>query len=103
MSNRLARWQVSLAEYDIIYKTRKSVKGSAIADHLADNAIEDYEPLNFDFPDEDVLVIERDCCTNNTAEYEACIHGLEAALELKIGKLEVYGDSMLIICQTKGE
>jgi ribonuclease HI len=41
-------------------------------------------------------------CTNNTAEYEG-IHGLEAALELKIGKLEVYGDSMLIICQTKGE
>jgi ribonuclease HI len=42
-------------------------------------------------------------CTNNTAEYEACIHGLKAALELKIRKLEVYEDSMLIICQTKGE
>jgi ribonuclease HI len=37
-------------------------------------------------------------CTNNTAEYEAYIHGLEAALEMKVGKLEVYGDSMLIIC-----
>jgi hypothetical protein len=23
---------------------------------LVDNAIEDYEPLNFDFPDEDVLM-----------------------------------------------
>ena len=140
MSNRLARWQVLLAEYDIIYKTRKSMKGSAIADHLADHAIEDYDPLNFDFPDEDVLVIESEWwtmyfdgvvnvsgngagaviispegkqypisiklqfnCTNNTAEYEACIHGLEAVLELKIRKLVVYGDSMLIICQTKGE
>jgi hypothetical protein len=38
--------------------TRKSVKGSAITDHLADNAIKDYKPLNFDFPDEDVLVEE---------------------------------------------
>jgi hypothetical protein len=28
---------------------------------------------------------------------------LEAALEMKVGKLEVYGDSMLIICQVKGE
>jgi ribonuclease HI len=37
-------------------------------------------------------------CTNNTAEYEACIHGLDAALELMIRKLGVYGDSMLIIC-----
>jgi ribonuclease HI len=41
--------------------------------------------------------------TNNTAGYEACILGLEAALELKIKKIDVYGDSMLIICQVKGE
>ena len=33
------------------------MKGSAIADHLADNAMEDYEPLDFDFPDEDVLSV----------------------------------------------
>jgi hypothetical protein len=38
--------------------TRKAVKGSAIADHLADNAVEDYEPLDFDFLDENVLSIE---------------------------------------------
>ena len=42
-------------------------------------------------------------CTNNTAEYKACILGLEAALEMKIKKLDVYRDSMLIICQVKGE
>jgi len=35
------------------------MKWSVIADHLADNAIEDYEPLNFDFLDEDVLVVEK--------------------------------------------
>jgi ribonuclease HI len=42
-------------------------------------------------------------CTNNITEYEACILGLEAALELKIRKMDVYGDSILIICQVKGE
>jgi len=42
-------------------------------------------------------------CTNNTTEYEACILGLEVALELKIRKMDVYGDLMLIICQVKGE
>ncbi|KAG5226363.1 RNA-directed DNA polymerase (Reverse transcriptase), Ribonuclease [Salix suchowensis] len=42
-------------------------------------------------------------CTNNTAEYEACILGLETALELNVKKIDVYGDSMLIICQVKGE
>jgi ribonuclease HI len=29
-------------------------------------------------------------CTNNAAEYEACILGLEAALELNIRKIDVY-------------
>ncbi|XP_077244859.1 uncharacterized protein LOC143884896 isoform X2 [Tasmannia lanceolata] len=42
-------------------------------------------------------------CTNNMAEYEACIVGLEAALALGIENLDVYGDSKLIICQTQGE
>jgi hypothetical protein len=58
LSSRIKRWQVLLEEDDILYMTRKSVKGSAITDHLADNAIKDYKPLNFDFPDEDVLVEE---------------------------------------------
>ncbi|XP_021747334.1 uncharacterized protein LOC110713176 [Chenopodium quinoa] len=37
--------------------------------------------------------------TNNAAEYEACIVGLETALALGIKKLRVYGDSSLIINQ----
>ena len=40
--------------------TRKAVKGSIIADHLADHAMEDYESLDFEFPDEDVLAIEEE-------------------------------------------
>jgi len=36
-------------------------------------------------------------CTNNMAEYKACIIDLEAALELKAKKLKVFGDSLLII------
>ena len=46
-----------MSEYDIVYTTRKAVKGSTIANHLADNAVEDYEPLDFDFPDENVLSV----------------------------------------------
>ncbi|XP_077242553.1 uncharacterized protein LOC143883076 [Tasmannia lanceolata] len=38
-------------------------------------------------------------CTNNVADYEACIAGLEAALSLEVQNLDVYGDSLLIICQ----
>jgi ribonuclease HI len=42
-------------------------------------------------------------CTNNTAEYKACMIGLEVVLEMKTKKFDIYGDSMLIICQVKGE
>jgi hypothetical protein len=124
--------------------TRKAMKGSAIVHQLADNAIEDYEPLDFDFFDEDIMSIEEEEktdrwtmffygamniygnganaviispnkkqylisvklyfeCTNNTTEYKACILDLEAALELKIRKIDVYSDLMLIIYQIKGE
>jgi len=48
-----------MAKYDIVYMTRKVIKESVIVDHLANNAIEDYEILNFDFSDEDMLVIEK--------------------------------------------
>jgi hypothetical protein len=42
-------------------------------------------------------------CTNNIAKYEACTHGLKALTKMKIKKLNVYRDSMLIIYQVKGE
>ncbi|KAA3485074.1 RNA-directed DNA polymerase (Reverse transcriptase), Ribonuclease H [Gossypium australe] len=42
-------------------------------------------------------------CTNNMAEYEACIIGICVAIECKIKILEVYEDSALVIYQIKGE
>ena len=35
--------------------------------------------------------------TNNIIEYEACILGLETALELGIKRMEIFGDSNLVI------
>ncbi|XP_034679875.1 uncharacterized protein LOC117909936 [Vitis riparia] len=40
--------------------------------------------------------------TNNIVEYEACITGLEIALDLGIRQLEIHGDSNLVIQQTQG-
>ncbi|PKI69392.1 hypothetical protein CRG98_010190, partial [Punica granatum] len=42
-------------------------------------------------------------CTNNVAEYEVCILGLQAAINFKVKELEVFGDSMLTIFQTLGQ
>ena len=41
--------------------------------------------------------------TNNVAEYSALIAGLEKAVELGIGELEVVSDSELMVKQMRGE
>ncbi|XP_050896881.1 uncharacterized protein LOC127103684 [Lathyrus oleraceus] len=150
---RLSRWQMLLSEYHIQYVTQKAIKGSVLAEYLAHQPVEDYQPLKFDFLDEDIMVI-KDCeipgpdegpepgsrwklafdgssnysghgvgavlmnpnggftpfitrlCfdfTNNVAEHEACILGIEATIDLRIKILEVYGDLALVIYQVKGE
>ncbi|PKI63333.1 hypothetical protein CRG98_016274 [Punica granatum] len=136
--------EVELTEYDIEYVSPTSVKGQAIADHLAEFPIEDHTPINPDFPDDGILQIDDEGgkpgwkmyfdgavnstrsgigavlispdgryypvatkidfpCTNNVAEYEACILGLQAAIDFKVKELEVFGDSMLTIFQTLGQ
>ena len=41
--------------------------------------------------------------TNNVAEYSALIAGLEKAVELAVGELEVISDSELMVKQMRGE
>jgi hypothetical protein len=153
LSGRIARWQMLLSEYDIQYVAQKAIKGSVLAEHLAHQPLVDYQPVRFDFPDEDIMAVNekpptdeneglepgsrwklvfdgasnalghgvgaviispKDThipltarllfdCTNNIVEYEACIMGLEGAIDLRIKTLEVYGDSALVIYQVRGE
>jgi len=35
LTRRIARWQVFLSEFDIVYVTQKAIKGSALAYYLA--------------------------------------------------------------------
>lgn len=42
-------------------------------------------------------------CTNNEAEYQALIAGLELALEAGVTDLEIFMDSQLVVSQVKGE
>ena len=39
--------------------------------------------------------------TNNIAEYEACIMGIEENIDLRIKILDIYGDSTLVINKIK--
>lgn len=55
---RLAWWHHLLVEYDITCIMQKSKKGQAIADHLAENPVDAYQPITDLFPDESILNIE---------------------------------------------
>uniref|UniRef100_A0A2N9FA28 RNase H type-1 domain-containing protein n=1 Tax=Fagus sylvatica TaxID=28930 RepID=A0A2N9FA28_FAGSY len=120
LTGKIARWQVLLSEFDILFVARKAIKGQAIADYLADYPSEQWK-LYFDGAANAVgsgigavLVSPKGQqtpiavklgfdCTNNMTEYEACIVGLQAALEFGAYELEVFGDSLLIVSQTNGE
>ncbi|XP_075107155.1 uncharacterized protein LOC142180124 [Nicotiana tabacum] len=144
---KLAKWQILLSEFDIVYVTQKAIKGQALADHLAENLVDkDYEPFTAYFSDEEVFFAGEDIvesytgwrmffdgatnykgigigtvlvsesgqhypasgkirfpCTNNMAEYEACILGIRVAVDMNIKEILVIGDSDLLIHQVQGQ
>ncbi|XP_050215356.1 uncharacterized protein LOC126666527 [Mercurialis annua] len=106
--------------------TSKAVKGQVLADFLADDPGIGCMELNpcrlwFDGSRTDrgagagIVIVSSSgarftmsCslnfkCTNNQAEYEALILGLEILMELGATAIQVWGDSMLVIKQVAGE
>lgn len=65
ISGRLARWhqlwQSSTPHMQL--QNQKSIKEQAIADHLAKNSVEEYEPMADLFPGETIMSIELEECT----------------------------------------
>ena len=48
---KISRWLVLLTEFDIEYIMTKVIKGRAVAEFLALNAVEGEEQWNLEFPD----------------------------------------------------
>ena len=46
-----------LSEFDVLYVSQKAIKGSVIVDFLTGQANKKYEPIGFDFLDEDLMVV----------------------------------------------
>ena len=43
LTRKISRWQMLLFEFNIVFVTRKAIKGEAIADYLADQLLNDPE------------------------------------------------------------
>ncbi|KAL2228552.1 UNVERIFIED_CONTAM: hypothetical protein Sindi_1834900 [Sesamum indicum] len=126
-SGRLVKWEVELGEYDIEYQARTLLKGQVLADFMVELAgdperspklekwmmhvdgssnggnggigiliqglgnVEIEVTVRLSFP-----------VTNNEAEYEAIIMGLELAFEAGARDLEMYTDSQFVALQLDG-
>ena len=58
LTGRLTRWLLLLSKFDLKYVTRKSVKGRAVVEFLADHPVERGEAVEYLFPDEAIMHIE---------------------------------------------
>ena len=58
LTGKISRWQMLLSEFDIVFVTRKAIKGQAIANYLADQPLNDSELSESLFPNKDVMALE---------------------------------------------
>src|SRR5499433_477352 len=58
LTDRHARWQSFLSQFNITYIPQKAVKGYAIAEHLAHLPLPIYDTADAEFPDEDLMTIQ---------------------------------------------
>ncbi|WCJ21148.1 Transposon Tf2-9 polyprotein [Euphorbia peplus] len=60
LTGKIARWQVMLAEYDVVFVPQKAIKGSAISNFLAENPVPHGTPLDVPLPDEETFTTEEE-------------------------------------------
>jgi len=130
LHSRVGKWALALTKYSLTYQSLKSVKGQIVADFIADHSV--IEPalkgacdqpwkLYFDGSSHKngtgigVVIISpknvpttykfrlNQFCSNNEAEYEVLIAGLEILLELGAKNVEIKGDSELVLKQLTKE
>ncbi|XP_071928029.1 uncharacterized protein [Coffea arabica] len=97
LTGRLAKWQIILSEFDIVFTSQKAVKGQAIADHLAENPRDnDYQPLHTYFPDEKILFVgATDDISEQSPEWRLFFDGASNSLGAGIGAV-LYPDELKI-------
>ncbi|XP_027171595.1 uncharacterized protein LOC113771181 [Coffea eugenioides] len=115
-SGCLTKWAVELGEYDLSYEPRTAIKAQALADFLAELTFTEGPESTSASAEGAGLLLEGpqgEVCsyalrfgfpaTNNEAEYEALIAGLQLARRLGAQQIHVRSDSQLVVRQILGE
>ncbi|XP_073061699.1 uncharacterized protein [Primulina eburnea] len=123
VSGKMVKWTIELGEYNIEYKPRVSIKAQALTDFLIEIIQPGEEEVWIIFVDgasnlsgcgvgvvlialsgEKIkLALKIDSrITNNEAEYEAVLAGLQATREVGASQVIIYSNSQLVNQQIKG-
>jgi ribonuclease HI len=128
LNGRIGKWIMALSEFELKFESAKAVKGQIIADFITEHRDPSIDLLEitpwalfFDgssYGKGDgvgILLISprgemfefaipiQPTVTNNQAEYEALLRGLQYLKEAKAISVEIYGDSELVIKQLNGQ
>jgi ribonuclease HI len=131
LSGRMGKWAYSLVEYDLVHESLRAMKGQVVADFIVDHMVDEAEgeclvetrdwEVFFDgsvcsrgngvgcvIISPNGVVVELSVklefkCTNNQAEYEALLFGLEHLRDMGVQSVKAFGDSQLVIQQIRGE
>ena len=58
LTGKLSRWLILLAEFDLTYVAKNTIKGKVIAEHCAGHPVGE-DDLDDNFPNEDILNVEK--------------------------------------------
>ncbi|KAL6344991.1 hypothetical protein AAG906_007722 [Vitis piasezkii] len=119
LTGRMLQWAIELSEYGIEFQPRLSMKGQVMADFRTTR--EEWWTLQVDGASRSSgfgvgLLLQsptgeqleqairlRFPASNNEAEYEAILSGLDLALALSVSRLRVYSDSQLVVRHVQKE
>ncbi|XP_050920040.1 uncharacterized protein LOC127137641 [Lathyrus oleraceus] len=131
MHSRIGKWALALTEYSLAFMPLRAMKGQIVSDFIVDHVVVESPQLQVelkpwrlffdgsthkDGSGVGIMIISPDgiptklkyrikgpLCSNNEAEYEALIAGLKALMELGATRVEIKGDSELVIKQLTKE
>jgi hypothetical protein len=127
LSGRLGKWAYGLVVYDLVYESLKSIKGQIVADFIVEHRVDIEHDLDVglilltlqklyfdgstcsDGQGIGIVLISPNgayfdiasrleyFCTNNQAEYETLLFGLEIFECMDVKHVEPFGDSLLVV------
>jgi hypothetical protein len=129
MSRRISKWAYALVEHDLAYEPLKSMRGQVVAAFIVEHQIDGTHKLDMSYltvtpwslyfdgllcnkgQGIDIVLVSpsnasfnvssrlKTYCTNNQADYEALLFGLELLNCMGVKHVRAFGDSQLVVQQ----